>query len=159
MMTQLLSVIGALFTWIENTSIARNVAESAMLTASLSGIHLLGFTLVTGGALIANLRLLGVLLTQQSIPDVTLPAGRGILLGLAISLLSGALLFSGRAMEVSANGTFQIKMLLLVAAAVFHFSVASRVSADAQRARATAAVGLSLWIGLATAACAFILLE
>jgi hypothetical protein len=163
MMTQLLSALGALFTWIETTSIARYVAESSMLTASLSALHLLGFTLVTGGALIANLRLLGVLFTQRAIPDVTLPAGRGILLGLAISLLTGALLFSGRAIEVSANGTFQIKMLLLVAAAVFHFSVhrsvASRASAGAQRARAAGAISLSLWIGLAIAACAFILLE
>jgi hypothetical protein len=158
-MTQLLSAIGADFAWIEATSIARYVAESSMLTASLSALHLLGFTLVMGGALIADLRLLGVIFTQRSISDVTLPVGRGILLGLAISVITGALLFLGRAMEVSANGTFQIKMLLLVAAAVFHFSVASRASVGARRARVAGAVSLALWIGLAIAGCAFILLE
>jgi hypothetical protein len=163
MMTQLLSAMDTTFAWMETTSIARYVAESAMFTASLSAIHLLGFTLVTGGALVANLRLLGVIFPQQPVNDVTRPASRAILLGLAISLVTGALLFLGRATAVSANGAFQIKILLLVAATIFHFtahgSVATRASVGAQRARTTGAIGLSLWVGLAVAACAFILLE
>ena len=163
MMTQFLSAMDALFAWMGTTSIARYVAESPTLTPWLSAIHLLGFTLVTGGALVANLRLLGVLFPQQPISDVTRPASGAILLGLAISLLTGTLLFSSRATAVSANGAFQIKILLLVAATIFHFtvhrSVTTRASVGAQRARATGAIGLSLWVSLAVAACAFILLE
>jgi hypothetical protein len=37
--------------------------------------------------------------------------------------------------------------------------MATRASVSAQPARAAGAIGLSLWIGLAIAACAFILLE
>ena len=153
----------ALFAWIETTSIARHVAESPMLPASLSAIHLLGFTLVTGGAFVGNLRLLGVLFPQRPIIDVTRAATRGILLGLIISVLTGALLFSARAAAASANGTFQLKMLLLASAAIFHFtvhrSVTERATVIAPRIRATGAIGLSLWIGLACAGAAFILLE
>ena len=152
-----------LLAWIETTGIARRVAESSTLTASLSAIHLLGFTVVMGGALVANLRLLGAVFPQRPMSDVTRPASRGILLGLAISLLTGTLLFSARATAVSTNGAFQLKMLLLVAAAVFHFTVHRSVAAGAsdalQGARATGAIGLSLWVSVALAGCAFILFE
>jgi hypothetical protein len=154
--------MGALFAWIEGTGVATAVANSATLTASLSAVHVIGFTLVTGGALVANLRALGVLLSQRPAVDVVTPANRVILLGLAISLLTGALLFSARATTVSANGTFQLKMLLLVSAALFHFTVHRRASVHANTvamARAAGALGVSLWFGLAVTACAFILLE
>jgi len=83
--------------------------------------------------------------------------------GLVISLATGLLLFAARAASVSANGTFQVKMLLLVAAAVFHFTVHRKVtqrpSGAAPLLRATGVVGLALWLGVAATGCAFILLE
>lgn len=155
--------MNALFTWIETTSIARTVGGSVYLTASLSAMHLLGFTLVTSGALVANLRSLGALFAHRPIAEVLRPANRALLVGLAISLSTGALLFSTRATAVSANGTFQLKMLLLIAAAIFHFAmqrgVLAQQSIGVRQARAAGAVGLSLWMGLAVTACAFILLE
>lgn len=51
------------------TVVARTGRESLLLTDDLSANHLLGFTLVTGAALAANLRLLGVLLSGQSVID------------------------------------------------------------------------------------------
>jgi hypothetical protein len=81
-------------------------------------------------------------------------------LGLAISVSTGLLLFAARATEVSMNGTFRLKMLLLVLAAFVHFVVQPSVAAGApQRVRAASAIGLALWLGLAVTACAFILLE
>jgi hypothetical protein len=41
-------------------------------------VHVIGFTLVTGGALVANLNLLGVLFPGRSPMEVTRPASRGI---------------------------------------------------------------------------------
>lgn len=149
--------------WLEATQLARAIAQSLMLTASLSAVHMLGFTLVTGGALLANLRLLGVLFPRRSAAEVTEPATLGIALGLAISVVTGLLLFAGRASRVIESDAFQLKMLLLLAAASFHFTwhrrVARRASAGRGVLRATGAVGLSLWLGLAAAACAFILFE
>lgn len=149
--------------WLETSALASTIAQSLMLTASLSALHLIGFTLVTGGALLSNLRLLGAVLTQRPVAEVTQPAARGIALGLAISVTTGVLLFSGRASYVIASETFQLKMLLLAAAAVFHFTWHGRVSrwpsAGPVLRRVTGAVGLSLWIGLAVTACVFILFE
>ncbi len=151
------------FAWLETTGIARATAGSLTLTASLSAMHLIGFTLVTGSALLANLKRLGALLPQCSVAEVLRPANRAIVVGLAISVTTGALLFAARATVVSANGTFQLKMLLLLAAAAFHFVVGRndyvQGSRVAPRARAGAAVSLSLWFALAVTACAFILLE
>jgi hypothetical protein len=151
--------MGALFAWIENTSIATTVAGSAALTATLSAVHLLGFTLVTSGALVANLRSLGLLFRQRQDVELVVPANRVVLLGLAISVSTGALLFSPRATAAGTNGIFELKMLLLLGAALFHFAAYRHHTARAYPRRAVGAIGLTLWLTLAATACAFILLE
>lgn len=147
--------------WLEGTRVAITVRDTLLLNAGLSAVHLIGFTLVTGGALVANLNLLGVLLPGRPPIEVTRPASRGIALGLAISVLTGAFLFAPRATAASLNWIFQLKMTLLVGAALFHLFVHRRVALSASRParRATALVGLLLFAGLSLAGCAFILLE
>jgi hypothetical protein len=153
----------SVFAWLEGTRVALTVRDSLMLTGALSSVHLLGFTLTTGGALVANLNLLGVLLADRAPIVVSRPATRGILAGLTISLLTGVLLFAPRATTASVNGFFQAKMALLVAASVFHLAVHQHVvrreGTSAALRRLTAGIGLLLWTGLALAGCAFILLE
>ena len=162
------------FAWLEATRVATTVRDSLTLTGALSSVHLIGFTLVTGGALVANLNLLGVLFPGRPPIEVTRPASRGIALGLAISALTGVLLFAPRATTASVNWIFQLKMALLVAAVLCHVLVHRRVarspghnrftgefamSWSRSTQRATAIVGLLLWTGLALSGCAFILLE
>jgi uncharacterized protein YacL len=153
----------SLFEWLEATAVARTAAESLMLTAWLSAIHLLGFTLVMGSALLANLRRLGALLPQCPVAEVLRPANRAIVAGLAISVATGAPLFAAHATAVSANGTFQLKMVLLVTAAAFHFAVGridgARGYVVSPSVRVGSAASLALWLALAVTACAFILLE
>ena len=152
-----------LFGWLQNTAVAAAVRDSILLTGSLSAVHLLGFTLVTGGAFVSNLRLLGILLPGRPVVEVSRPATRGIALGLVLSIATGVLLFAPRATVAGANRIFQIKMLLLASAAVFHFTVhrgvSHRPAASRLMLRTTGAVGFLLWTGLALAGCAFILLE
>lgn len=153
----------SVFEWVEGTRVAGAVRDSLTLTATLSAAHLIGFTLITGGALLANLRCLGVLLAKQPLNDVMRPATRGIAIGLAISIFTGALSFSTRATAAAGNSIFQAKMSLLVAAVLLHFAVQRRLvraaGPETGIVRATGVLGLSLWLGLALAGCAFILLE
>lgn len=154
--------MSAFFEWIATTSVAITVRESLLLTGALSAVHLLGFTLVTGGALVANLRLLGALFPDRPVLEVTGPAERGVAAGLAVSIGTGLLLFAPRAPSASANGIFQLKMLLLLAAATFHFTAhrgVARRGATPVLLRVTGGFGLALWAGVALAGCAFILLE
>jgi hypothetical protein len=148
--------MGDLLSWIESTNLARAIGSSVGVTASLSAIHVIGFTLVTSGALLANMRALGALFQARAVAAVVRPANTAILTGLAISVPTGALLFAARATEVGSNGTFQLKMLLLVTAAALHFVIHRRPGAYPP---AAAALSLFLWLGLAVTACAFILLE
>lgn len=150
------------FDWIGATSLAKTVANSAQITAWLSAVHVVGFAVVSGSALVANLRGLGVLFPASTLGDVLRPAKRAILVGLAISIATGAPLFAARAAEVAANGTFQLKMLLLAAAVVGQFTPLREKAREPGSERATrvvAGIRLLLWLGLALAACAFILLE
>ena len=164
----------AFFVWLEGTAVAMTVRDTLLLNAGLSAAHLIGFTLVTGGALVANLNLLGVLFPGRPPMEVTRPASRGIALGLAISVLTGVFLFAPRATVASVNWIFQLKMTLLATAVLFHVFVHRRVArspghshvtGNSERSwsggaqRATAVVGLLLWTGLALSGCAFILLE
>lgn len=153
----------SLLDWISATRVARGVADSATLTAWLSAVHALAFTLVTGSALVANLRALGVVLARTELRDIVAPANRAILIGLTVSVVTGGLLFSARAVEAAANGWFQLKMLLLVIAAMFQFTILRAAARDPSMARnrivVSGAAGLMLWLGLAVTACAFILLE
>lgn len=162
-MKQMLAVFHPFFAWLQTTRTATTIAESLMLTAALSSIHLIGFTLLMGGVLVANLRLVGVLFGQRPVLEVTGPAGRGIVLGLVVSVGTGLLLFAARASVAIDNGIFQVKMLLLIAAAVFHFALQRKVTrrdpATPRLLLVTGALGLALWLGVALAGCAFILLE
>lgn len=153
----------AVLAWLQATSIAAAVRESTLLTGTLSAVHLLGFTLVTGGAFVSNLRLLGILLPERPALDVSRPATRGIAVGLLISVATGALLFAPRATVASGNPIFQTKMALLASATVFHFAVhrtvARRPAVAPAMLRTVGGIGFLLWAGVALAGCAFILLE
>jgi uncharacterized protein DUF6644 len=152
-----------LFARLEMTAVGTTIAQSVLLTGALSAAHLVGFTLLMGSALVSNLRLTGVLFPNRPLVDITMPGARGVAAGLAISVVTGLLLFSARASAAAQNRTFQIKMLLLVGAAVFQFGVQSRmlrrIASAPWLAPVSGVVGLLLWFGVAAAACAFILLE
>jgi hypothetical protein len=153
----------ALLAWLETTALALWISGSLPLTATLSAMHALGFTLVMGGAVVFNLRLLDRVLTERPPVEMAVAANRLVAAGLALSGATGLLLFAGKATAVAANGIFQTKMSLLVAAALFHFfvgrNVVQRRPENHGFQRLIGTCGLALWIALALAACAFILLE
>jgi hypothetical protein len=149
--------------WLQTTALAAAVGQSQLLTAFVSGVHLLGLTLIVGAALISSLRLLDVVFGERSVVEVTAATRWGITVGLIVSVASGVLLVAPRAAAAVENRVFQIKMLLLVAAVVVHFvvylPVTCRANVGPALRRVTGAAGLALWFGVAAAACVFILFE
>jgi hypothetical protein len=146
--------------WVEATGIAGSVRDSLGLTASLSAVHLIGVTLVGGGALVAGLRYGGLIFADQAVAAVDRPAGRAILLGLTISVVTGALLVSPRASAAAANGFFQLKMLCLLGAAACDVFVRRRgYAASGRLATLTGLLRSVLYGAVLAAGCAFILLE
>jgi hypothetical protein len=107
----------------------------------------LGFTFVMG-----RVRESGwVLFPARPVRELTIP-GSVIALDWR-SAATGLLLVAPRATAAGHNMFFGLKMLFLVLAAAVQFGLLRRDT------RAIGAAGLALWLGLAAAACAFILLE
>lgn len=143
--------------------LARSVNESQLATASLSALHLLGFTLIMGSVMLGSLHLLGVLLAEQPTAAVVRPAARALLAGLCLSVVTGVLLVMPRASGAVMNPTFRLKMLLLVLGVLLHVFVvaplAARAHAGVWTRRLSGLASLMVWVGVAVAGCAFILLE
>lgn len=148
---------------LEASWLARAVSESQLATASLSSLHLLGFTLVMGSGLLCSLHLLGLLFPEQPPMAIVRPATRVLFAGLCVSAVTGGLLVLPRAYGAAMNPTFRAKMLLLAAGVLLHAFVvtplAARTSASVPARRLSGLAGLTAWAGVALAACAFILLE
>lgn len=152
-----------ILSWLETNRVAAAVSQSTMLIATLSAIHLLGLTVIVGGAFVSSLRLMGLVLPDRPLADVASTVTRGMMFGLALSVTTGLLMFAPRASRAVENSFFQTKMLLLLLAIVFHFSVVRgivrRGSGRSSMLKLTGALALALWFGVAAAGCAYILLE
>jgi len=152
----------SIFSWLESSALGRTVGESLMLTAWLSAIHLIGFTAVMGGAIVSNGRLAGALLPTVPARGVVGVGRLLILPGLAVSIGSGFALFSARATTVVESGAFDLKMSLLLIAVAVQIGIWRRahyVGHDTRSMVLPGFFGLTLWVGLALAACWFILFE
>jgi hypothetical protein len=152
-----------LLSWLQTSRVAAAMGESTLLTAFLSGVHLLGLTLVVGGAIVSSLRFIGWMFPERPAAEVTSGAVRGITVGLVVSVATGILLLAPRASAAAENEFFRAKMLLLVTAAAFHFAVYRRLTSRRAGSRASlalaGALSVALWLGVAIAGCAYILLE
>ena len=123
------------FARIEASGIATTISQSVPLNGALSGLHLVGLTLLVGSVLVSSLRLLGAVLPHESVAEVTRAARR----------------------------IFQWKMLLLCAAAAFHFAIYRNAARGTDRTElppwVAGAFGLMLWSAVVLAGAAFILIE
>jgi hypothetical protein len=151
------------WSWLEASAAGRAVAGSVEITAVLSAVHVVGITLLAGSVIVSALQLLGVLFPESPPRDLTQGLRAGILLGLVLSLVTGALLFSARATAAVQNEFFQLKMALLASAILFHVAVYHRLLLTDHRptlfTRGGGAVAVTLWVGVVGAGCAYILLE
>jgi len=97
----------------------------------LESLHVLTAALVVGSILMVDLRLLGLATRQQRVSQI----GREVLgwtwAAFVLALLSGAGMFITRASYYAANVAFQIKVALLLLAALnvlaFHFMTARSI--------------------------------
>lgn len=153
----------AFWSWLEASAIGSTVGGSIGITSALSAVHVAGVTLLAGSVIVSALRLLGLLFPDAPAADVTRGPRLGILVGLVVSVTSGALLFSPRAAAAVENEFFQLKMTLLAGGILFHLLVYRRLLSAAGGpdlwSRLGGAVAIALWMGVVGAGSAYILLE
>ncbi len=120
----------------------------------VESIHICGFTLLVGTIVILDLRLLGLCLRRQTISQLAKDLAPWIWTGIILQLTTGPYLFSGDPGEYVQIAAFRGKMLLLLVALIFHFTVIRMATAPARDSaplgwrRPAALVSLGLWVSV-----------
>jgi len=133
------------------------IGRSTDRIAWLFVLHLIGLTVLLGGTLVVSLRLLDIGLRTQPLRQLARDVAPWRTAGLLLSLISGALIFTGGAVSYFEGAWFRRKMTLLVVALVFNATWFRSVTrADEGRfspwlIRATGGVALLLWFGVGAA--------
>jgi uncharacterized membrane protein len=143
--------------WLGNTPFAQWLGASTWRIAWLLSIHLFGLTLLLGSVIVISLNLLGMFQRSKPAERLRREVRPVLLTGLTLSLVTGALIFTGGAQPYYEGYWFRLKMVLLAVTLIFHFTVyrtvstapAGRFSAGAYRL--TGACLLALWFGVAWA--------
>jgi hypothetical protein len=97
---------------IETSGIAQNLRQARLPYAAVSGLHLVGISMLVGASIPLALRLFGFW------RDLPMPMFRRVLspiaaTGLALAVVTGLLLFSVRAQEYAENPLFLPKIALI----------------------------------------------
>ena len=119
----------------------------------IQSLHLFGLTLVLGTTVVFNVRLLGLGLRRIGMPEIASQIWRLAVGGLVLSVATGILVFIPDPARYAANTAFKTKLVVLLAAILFHFTVFRKVTRARtppapRRAAAIAAVSLTLWFGV-----------
>jgi hypothetical protein len=145
------------FQWCEGSTLGTAIRSSSWLFPVIEAFHLLALGLVGGTVLLVDFCLFGLGLRRQPVAQVAHDAQPWLVGGLATMILSGFLLFLSESVKCYYSGAFRMKMLLLLLAVVFTFTVRHRAAmADDPRTaplwnKIVAVVSLSLWLGVGVA--------
>src|SRR5712691_13293710 len=102
--------------WIRDTSLGVAVRQSRWMFATGETLHFLGLSLLVGGILIVDLRILGFLrhISMRSALSF-LPF---VIVGFVINMLTGILFFAADPMMYWPNPAFKLKMFLILLAGI-----------------------------------------
>lgn len=144
--------------WLETTWPSQVVRTHEWAFPMLEITHLLGLTVVFGGMVLLDLRLLGLRRQSVSVTVLQRHVLSCVWTGFAIAALSGAWLICFEAVQLLGDGAFRLKMLLLAlaglnAAFMHYIGQRSLPGWDLQQmppplVRVSAALSLALWIGI-----------
>lgn len=143
--------------WLEQTELAVLIRQDVWLYPILEIIHILGFVVLVGAALMFDLRILGLTrdISVVKLADHLLSWSRR---GLLLVIPSGILLFISNAVSLAADPVFWVKLSLIILAGanalLFHrivFTSVARWDTHASApvaARMIALASMVLWIAI-----------
>lgn len=140
-----------------NTAFAQWLGQSTWRIAGLLTVHLFGLTTLLGSVVVTGLHLLGLFQPHKPVAQMRREVRPLILIGLTIMVASGSLIFTGGAEAYYSGYWFRLKMVLLIVALVFHFTIYRMVTSASEGRvptiayRLTGLAMLLLWFGVACA--------
>lgn len=144
----------------EQSGVATAMREATWLFPAAEVVHILGFVLLVGAAVVFDLRLLGLSrgVSVAALAGHVLPWSRA---GLLLAAVTGVLMFVSDASATAANPAFRLKLLLIASAGLnawaFHRGPFRTVGAWDRGVRApvaahlAGALSLGLWTATITA--------
>jgi hypothetical protein len=111
--------------------------------------HITSFALSIGTIMLVDLRLLGLAFRHQTASQLVKDTGLWTFAGLVIVIISGLLIFSSDPIRYIYNGGFQYKMLALVLAIIFNYTIHRKVAlsnSSTSVAKLVGGLSVLLWI-------------
>jgi hypothetical protein len=149
------------FHWLQDGAVATAIREGETLFPWIESVHVLAVTFVVGSIAAVDLRLLGLAARLRAVSRVEAEIVPLTWIAFAVTVVSGGLLFSSKAVQYAGNLSFQLKIGLLLLAginmAVFQLVTCRSIDGWDKAAMPPAAVrlagGLSLLLWIAIIAC------
>jgi hypothetical protein len=145
------------FEWADGSWLGAAVRNSRLWFPILELFHLFALTILLGIMLVLSLRLLGIVMRRQPVAELAHDLAPWIGWSIAIILTSGICMFFSGALRYYDNTSFRIKMVVLFAALLFHFSFFRRVIRSDESALSPGVAKLAgfgaliLWFGVGLA--------
>ena len=146
-----------LWAWLETLPLAEQIGATWWFPL-LESLHVLSSTFIVGSILMVDLRLLSLAGTKYPVTRIIREVIPWTYAASAVSIISGIAMFSTRASRYAEIPAFQIKMGLLVLAAInmaiFHLVSARGIAGwdtagpTTAAAKVAGACSLLLWIGI-----------
>jgi hypothetical protein len=136
------------FEWLTTSPWANAMNGPEWAFPVVQSLHFMGFALSIGTIAIVDLRLLGWGMRRQTAAELAADLERWTLLGFAVMLITGPLMFSADAVRYHYNPSFQFKMTCLMVALLFHYTIhrrATRSEVSPIAAKLAGGVSLALW--------------
>ena len=143
-------------TWIQNSALAHAISKTDHLVgAGLQIVHVMGLVALLASLVLIGLHVAGLAFKHQPTADIAREATKLVWLGLALTALSGTLVFIATPKLYFYNPAFRLKMVLFFIAVAVQLALfrktASQTVPSLALARATVGISLAAWFSVAMA--------
>jgi hypothetical protein len=154
-MTMIADMLWHLAQWSEATPLGKMIRNSEYAFPMIEFVHLAALAVIGGAVLIVDMRMLGFGLKKTSVAQLARDAQPYVTGSLLVMLATGIALYTSEATKCYASVAFWIKMISLLLAMIFTYTIKKRIAAGDEKtvsigtSRLVGAVSIALWFGVA----------
>ena len=148
-MSAVADVLWQIAKWSEATSLGRVIRNSEYAFPMIEFVHLAALAVIGGAVLIVDMRMLGLGLKKTPVAQLAKDAQPYVTGSLIVMLVTGIALYTSEATKCYASAAFWIKMVSLLLAMLFTYTIKKRVTAGDHENKLVGIVSIALWFGVA----------
>jgi len=142
------------FQWASDLWVAEWIRRSIWIFPALETVHIVALAVLFGAIVFVDLQLLGVLRRDTPVSDLAEELRPWTFCSLVVILTTGAMLFTSEATKLYVSVPFQVKVVMLFLAIVFHYTIHRKVTGAGGPGirpilgKLTAVVSMLLWLSV-----------